>query len=385
MVRDSRSHNNVGAGNRAIRAGWGTGMSRSPVITILLLGASALPAWGQSAKDEKTIPAELTLPAPTPPPAAPDSAPTLFGTHCDHVFDSDDGGTCAPRNRFYVEADYLLLRPIRRDMDYAITSPSGAGAPIGTINSVELSTESGVRIGAGWLLPEECLDLACFYTYFHSNATSGARAPAGGTLFATMTHAGGIDQVETALATASLNYNVLDVELGRALTIGSNTSLRFFGGGRFAWIDQSMGAFYDGVDANHAFAGSSINFNGAGVRVGADGRLNLCRGFSAYARCAGSLLAGDFRTNRLETNAGGSIVNVDVGENFDKIVPVAEVGIGIGWEYRNFSIRAGYEFTNWFGLVDLPDFVDDVAPGKFVRRTSDLSLDGLIVQACLRF
>jgi len=360
-------------------------MGRSPVFTILLLGASVIPAWAENAKDEKTIPAELTLPAQTAPPAAPENGPMLFSTHCDHAFDSDDGAACAPANRFFVEADYLLLRPIRRDMDYAITSPSAAGVSIGTINSVEWSTESGVRIGAGWLLPEEGWDLASYYTYFHSNANNGARAPAGGTLFATMTHPGGIDQVDSALATASLNYNVLDVELGRALTIGSNTSIRFFGGGRFAWIDQSMGVFYDGLDANHAFAGSSINFDGAGVRVGAEGRLNLPRGFCAYARCAGSLLAGDFRTNRLETNAGGSIVNVDIGESFDKIVPVAEVGIGVGWEYRNFSLRAGYEFTNWFGLVDLPDFVDDVAQGKFIRRTSDLSLDGLIVQACLRF
>jgi hypothetical protein len=360
-------------------------MGRSSVIAILLLGSYALPAWSQTAKDEKTIPAQLALPAPTPTSALPDSGPTSFSsTHCDQPFDSDDHVSCA-NNGFYVEADYLLLRPIRRDMDYAITSPSGGGVPIGTINSVEWSTESGVRIGGGWLLPEEGWDLAAFYTYFHSNANNGARAPAGGTLFATMTHAGGIDQVGTALATASFNYNVLDVELGRSLAIGSNTSVRFFGGGRFAWIDQSVGAFYDGVDANHAFAGSSVNFDGAGVRVGAEGRLNLCRGFSAYARCAGSLLAGDFRTNRLETNAGGSIVNVDIGESFDKVVPVAEVGIGIGWEYRNLSIRAGYEFTNWFGLVDLPDFVDDVAQGKFVRRTSDLSLDGLIVQACLRF
>jgi hypothetical protein len=360
-------------------------MGRSSAVTILLLGTMAAPVWAQNAKDEKTIPAELTLPAQSPPPAAPDSGPTLFSTHCDHAFDSDDGATCGPANRFFFEADYLLLRPIRRDMDYAITSPSGAGVPIGTINSVEWSTESGVRLGGGWLLPEDCWDLASFYTYFHSNANSGARAPAGGTLFATMTHPGGIDQVDSALATSSLNYNVLDVELGRSLAIGSSTSVRFFGGGRFAWIDQSMGVFYDGLDANHAFAGSSINFDGAGIRVGAEGRLNLCRGFSAYARCAGSLLAGDFRTNRLETNAGGSIVNVDIGESFDKIVPVAEVGIGIGWEYRNLSIRAGYEFTNWFGLVDLPDFVDDVAQGKFMRRTSDLSLDGLIVQACLRF
>src|SRR5262249_37917979 len=160
--------------------------------------------------------------------------------------------------------------------------PSGSGVPIGVINSVNWSTESGVRIGAGWLLLEDGWDLASFYTYFHSSASNGARAPAGGTLFATMTHPGGIDQVDTALATTSLNYNVLDVERGRSVTIGSNTSMRFFGGGRFAWIDQSIGAFYDGVDANHAFAGSSINFDGAGIRVGAEGRLNLCRGFSAY-------------------------------------------------------------------------------------------------------
>jgi hypothetical protein len=49
------------------------------------------------------------------------------------------------------------------------------------------------------------------------------------------------------------------------------------------------------------------------------------------------------------------------------------------------SIRAGYEVTNYFNLVQQPRLADDVAPGKVVTRPSNFSLEGLFVQVGLAY
>ena len=41
--------------------------------------------------------------------------------------------------------------------------------------------------------------------------------------------------------------------------------------------------------------------------------------------------------------------------------------------------------SHWFGLFERPMFVDDLAEAKFVRQTSNLSLDGLFLQLGLAF
>ena len=47
---------------------------------------------------------------------------------------------------------------------------------------------------------------------------------------------------------AGISYSVTDVELGRTFTPSECFSVRFFGGGRFARIDQSLKAIYSGGD-----------------------------------------------------------------------------------------------------------------------------------------
>ena len=81
----------------------------------------------------------------------------------------------------------------------------------------------------------------------------------------------------------------------------------------------------------------------------------------------------------------GTTTVADVTERFDKVVPVLELGFGVTWQYRSFRLSLGYEYTNWFGLSDLPDFVDDFHQGKLVRRLSDLSIDGLMLRGEWRY
>jgi hypothetical protein len=284
-----------------------------------------------------------------------------------------------------VDVDYLLLRPRRRELDFAITSTQSQDAPIGNIESLEWRTKSGFRIGGGYCWPGDGWEAGVYYMNLHSNADGFAARPAGGTLFATLTHPGTIEQVDTASATSGVNFDVVDVEMGRRFAMGECFWFRLFGGGRFASIDQSLNAFYDGGDANLAQVHSPIEFDGAGIRVGGEGHWNINWGFSLFARASGSLLFGDFRSTLIQTNNNGATTDVNVVDDFEKVVPVIEMGLGAAWQYRNLQVKVAYEIANWFGMVDSPDFVDDVHQGKFVRRVSDLSLEGLDLQVRLSF
>jgi hypothetical protein len=277
-------------------------------------------------------------------------------------------------------ADYLLLRPHRQPTDFAVQGSAGA-VPQGSILSVEQGYQSGFRVGAGYQFPGEGWQASFFYTYLHSRDTAAASAPDGGTLLATLTHPGTVASVDQAAAEANLNYNVFDVELGRRFQATDRLAVRLFAGPRFAHIDQGLNATYDGGDANHDVVTSHTTFDGGGVRAGAGGNYNLFGGLGLYARGAVSLLAGRVSSCLNETNNNGMTVLTSVGDRIDKVIPVLEMGMGLSWQYGNFRLTAGYEFINWFGLINTPDFVDDVHQGKLTRRSSDLSLDGLVLRA----
>jgi hypothetical protein len=364
-------------------------MGRTAALVGLWLFAGT--AWAQdlpAAKSATTPPNSAAAPAlvseqAMPPLLNPDPRPCPT---CEVLPTSIDNHCCERcEGGFFAEGDYLLLKPRRRAFDFAILDPNNRGVTEGSIESLEWEFSSGFRAGGGYRLPGEGWEAGAYFTYLHSTISRTINAPPGGTIFATLTRPGGITQVDSATADCGLNYRVVDVEVGRCFHPGESVTVRVFGGGRAASIDQGLNAFYNGGDANHALVQSPIDFDGGGLRAGGEGRLNLRWGLNLYASASASLIAGEFKTRLTETNNSGATTNVNVSETFDKVVPVAEMGLGIGWEYRNWQLSAGYEIVNWFNLVDSPNFVDDVHIGKVSHRVSDLSLDGLMVRLGMTF
>lgn len=314
------------------------------------------------------------LPPATPIPAT-EPAPVVVENQCPLPEANRDWMS----GQFFVSAEWLLLQPRRRAQDFAVMSAVNNGTPQGSVESVNWEANSGYRIGGGYRLPDSGWEIGAYYTYFHAANNRAINAPPDGALYATMTHPGFVDQVSSAVGTGNLNYNVVDVDLGRRFRVNDSLGLWLFGGGRFASIDQQMSAFYDGISANQARVSSPIKFNGAGLRVGGEGQWFMGRGFGLYANGAASLMTGDFRTSVSETNNNGATVITNVSDRFRKVVPVTELGLGVSWQNSWVRARVGYEIINWFGLVDSPDFVHDFT-NKYSRRVSDLSLDGLAAQ-----
>ena len=291
---------------------------------------------------------------------------------------SEEGG-------FFTNAEFLLLRPRRGAFDYVLPNTSGGLATIGAIRSLNYELRTGVRAEVGYRFGHTGWDVLFGYTYFRSNAFDSTFAGPGQTLLPTLTRPGLTENVIFAAAEANLEYNLYDLQFGRRFALDEHFAVRAFGGLRFASIRQDFKAYYDGLDATRAAVFAPHQFEGFGPLAGAEAVIVGWHGFHVYGRASGGALTGPSENPILETNGGGSVVYVDSAYNIRKVVPFAAVGFGGGWQYRNFSIRAGYEITHWFDLIDQPRFVDDVGQGKFVSRPANLSLEGLFVQMGLTF
>jgi hypothetical protein len=323
--------------------------------------------------------------APAPPPAAgpmPSALPPLCAPNCDHPATEHDW-----QQGWYVRADYLLLRAYRTASDFAVNSPQLTGVAAGSIESAGWETRSGFRVGAGYQLPDESWRLGVTYTYLYTAGNSSLQAPPGGELFATLTRGGSIDDVASASGFSSLNYNVLDLDATWLWHPGKRWEVEVFGGARFAWINQQLHALYNGGTAGavDAVVSSPVYFTGAGLTAGGRGFWRIWNDLGVYGTGRLSLLSGRFRNFLNETNGDGQVTVVDVHEQFRQVVPVAEVGAGLAWQSSHLCVSMGYELTDWFHMVDSPDFATGLNIGKVSRRTSDLTLEGLAIKVAILF
>jgi hypothetical protein len=286
---------------------------------------------------------------------------------------------------WYTAVDFLLLRPRRGGFDYAIPSTAGGLTTSGPVQSLNYELRTGVRAELGYRLGHSHWELLAGYTYFRSNGFDAVFAAPGQAILPTLTRPGLTDTVAFAGADANLEYHVYDALVARRFAVDEHVALRMLGGMRFASIRQGFNAYYDGIDARAASVRTRSDFEGFGPVIGGEAVWAGWNGFHLYAKANGGLLTGTSENPILEANGNGGAVFVNSGYDVRKVVPFTTVGVGGGWQYRTFSLRAGYEITHWFGLTDQPRFTDDVGRGKFVPTQGDLSLEGLFVQAAVQF
>jgi hypothetical protein len=343
------------------------------------------PPQGRPAATLADTPAEL----PVAKPLVPSVAPETTVNHVDGPVVTDPGCIAGDHEQcsdhWIFTGDYLYMRARRDANDFAVFSPSNFAVPNGAIESVDLATQSGFRVGAYYEMPNG-FEWGAQYTYFHTNGQAVYSVPAGGSLYATMARGGGIDDVTFASADTNLNYQVLDIVAAKNFKL-TDVDLQILGGVRTAFIDQTLNALYNGgsVGALNAIVSSPVYFRGAGLTLGGEGTYHFYKGFGIYARAQGSLLSGEVKNLLTETNDNGSVPVVAVSEKHEAIIPVAELGMGFSWEYEHVFVKVGYELTDWFGLINSPAFTDSTNIGLPTRRTSDLTLEALAVQLGVTF
>jgi hypothetical protein len=350
----------------------------------LLLSINAARAQGPA---EALPPPAGTHQVAVPPPSSFPQYSVDQMHHEEHEEHQAEGGECNHEEGrgLFVLADFLYVRPRRRALDFAISTPVLDNTVRGKVESLDWETNGAYRVGAGYGLGQGW-EVGGTYFYLHSKDNRALTAGPGAALFATLT-APGIDQASTAVGSTNVDMDIIDIDVAKRIeTCNDHLTVRLSAGGRYASIQQKLFAAYTGGTAGAgALVSSPISFDGIGVETGGEAWFKVWRGVGIYAKAKAALMTGNFRTRLTQTINGGTTPLIDVTDKYTKVVPVSEMGLGVAWQSENIRVSVGYEIANFFNMVDSVDFVNGQSFGKIQHRQSDLSYDGLAVSVGLFF
>ncbi len=306
-------------------------------------------------------------------------------------------GIVSPPSRFQVEdgwniflnGEFLWWVAQEDDLFYVQGGSEGttiANPPDGSVNyeghlkKIDPHWKPGFRAGIGGNMPYDEWDIFLSWTYYHSHAQDFAH----GSLIALWAHPDviGATPVHSAKASWHLNYNLLDLELGRSFWVGKHLSIRPFFGGRAAWIDQALKIRYRFNIAPEITTKTRVenDFEGGGIRAGLDTRFALLHGWSFYGLASFSLLYGHFDCDfHLKEN---HILVAKSDDDFHNGISNSQLAFGIRWDTYFSRLRyhlglyAGWEQNIWFGINKMNRFDQNLQMGSLEKNNGNLSLQG---------
>jgi outer membrane protein OmpA-like peptidoglycan-associated protein len=185
-----------------------------------------------------------------------------------------------------------------------------------------------------------------------------------------------------------LRYQVADFEAGYNWTMGRNSTLRLFGGVRYAHFNQTANASLNGTDTvtgfSHVEGKRKSTYWGVGPRLGLNGAVGIGQsGFNVFGSVSGAMLYGKYKDQHsvlatgLASPTGTSIKD----KNKNKWVPNAEGEIGVGYNFNTngattVGLQLGYRAEKWWGVSSDADVLsptqashssDQLMHGPFVR------------------
>ena len=155
-----------------------------------------------------------------------------------------------------------------------------------------------------------------------------------------------------------INYNVLDLEIGKRLVLSDNTSLRLSGGLRTAIMNEKTDYTSTFVDpySSYRYASSSSytpDFWGIGPRITGEPTWKpFGNNFRVFGNVAGSFLMGQSNASWSSSYSSSySDYSSSSSSKRDGFVTMLEAGSGLGYTIKSNSadidLKAGYQLEHW--------------------------------------
>jgi hypothetical protein len=289
------------------------------------------------------------------------------------------GGFLAPKGHIYFTAEWLYWRTRQEGMEFA------------TAKKVDFDFQSGFRVGLGVHLPYDRWDIYVNYTRFNPEGSDRAH----GSFYPLYLFQGAGVQgasVHGAHAKWEIEFQNVDVEIGRPFYIAKTLTFRPFFGMKGAWIDQNAHIRYEGgfIPVEQAFRTHFENdFKGAGPLIGVESNWLIGADFSFFGNFATALIVGHFDNEQEQHQLDGAKV-VDLNSDFNLVSPTVQMIAGLAWD-RNFhreqwhvGLSAGFEAQYWWSQNQIEQFTDKDFP-IYVREKGDLTFYGLTLRARFDF
>ena len=215
-------------------------------------------------------------------------------------------------------------------------------------------------------------------------------------------------QLTEASSHWSLDYDTVDLELGREFWLGQAFSIRPNVGFRGAFIDQNSKTSYLSLVMSGSSAVAPQNytadndFNAFGLRCGSNLNWHFAKNWNILSQISTSLLYGNFDVkgvvnaiqNQMQNN--NKPLEILLTRNYWRNRLEFEAGIGIQWNRffhkgkRHVSLSALYEITEWlqmneFILVEHISSMSTTALQTLEPRGGTLGLQGVTLKADFHF
>lgn len=317
-----------------------------------------------------------------------------------------------PEMDWFITGDYIYWTAREENLEFAdlqLSQTSNATSSGGGNKTFHVGNkyESGFKAGLGTDFCHDGWDLYAEYTWFETNnkkhtgtgffsSTTGVTTPFLNDDY-WFVEDGAINSnnpplvgsADSASAKWRLNFNVVDLELGRNFYVSPRLILRPFYGLKGAWNKQHMNLVFAGVANVPVLTMHNRLKNwGIGIRGGMDTSWHFTRDFSIVGNMAFTGLWQEIKAKRFDTTLTGTVLSstVDMKETQYNVKPVIEWMLGLKWETGlscdeyHLAITAAWEEQVWFGQNKFLRL-----PGTSSGSGGDLSLQGLTVDVRFDF
>ena len=309
-----------------------------------------------------------------------------------------DSSTCAG---WTLYSDWIFWHTRRCDLDYALKTTDGN--PRGKVKALDLDYEGGFRLAA--LKCCGAYDFGLHFTHFTACADDSTDVGASGNILKTrlgeqyaLTSDGSIAY---AKGEYDLSYNVYDLEGGYGYQHNKCICSRFFGGLRFAFIDQDFDVTYKSIAGTPTFTDKirhTCDMDAYGIYAGAKTSYALSRCLSLFGTFSSGVLVAEF--DRKFTHKGvtvneestNTVTYVKIKDSCTKLVGTIDAALGLQYATSNFTcldwrVSLGYEFHQWLNTRDFMTLVTGDTSGEihFDHHDENLGFDGLFLRVAASF
>lgn len=250
---------------------------------------------------------------------------------------------------FYAEALYWQAS---ETVDWALTNNLSLPNQIIAYKTIDFNFAPGFRIGAG--LQKEDWNFRALYSKYHVQATAATSENVISVFMPSKF-------VETFYKAAQVNftidYNMFDVDLYKKVHVGESLILNPLIGLKGGAINQHINTSYQGIVT--VFEHVTNNFSGVGPKIGLESQWSFYNKnqyqYSLIANFSTSYMWGKWSIyDTMTRNDSTEVGSIIVGKRDLGAISLQGL-VGINFDYKNYSIKIGYEISDWFNQFQVFD------------------------------
>jgi Legionella pneumophila major outer membrane protein precursor len=249
----------------------------------------------------------------------------------------------------FITAEALVFKIAQDQTPYAYTYNNGTYDT--QTYGIKPKYEWGFRVAAGYNMSHDKWDIVATYSRFNFNESSNVTPGASESLHSYFDYyvVDGNDasyDLDSAKAKWHVNFNMLDVELGRQFFVSKFLRIRPKFGLRNVWLnnDTTVKAVYETTE-NWELKDTE-NFWGMGVLAGIDTVWGLAKGFSIYGNFGLSGLFGYFDPDQKVAGGEHSEQHYLEAQRQDMTKATLDLALGLRWDKNFYDDRyhIGFNF-----------------------------------------